>query len=312
MIRTLFLLIVFAIANISYAFPIKNLKINDKIDLSEFESLDKPIEKAAGIKDKKMVLVWDSNKQISIDILTKFLKICDEKDIVCFAVEVSGKNANEIAGIKFENTKNIYFVKFKGDILVDWGLFTLPVTIFLNEENMIIDALGYQGQYVAKVGRYIDYLRGKITKEEYEQFQSNNKVVTKRSELPKINFVKRLIEDGQKDDAERRLAEIEVDGLNQLEKLKLSEVYIMLGKYDDANKMLNTIAFNMNAKFYIAYAQYLSGKYNESLDILKNIENIFPSKGKLYYLLAKNYAKLGNYEKASEYYEKACEKNIFD
>ncbi|MBZ4644293.1 MAG: hypothetical protein JG767_1902, partial [Deferribacteraceae bacterium] len=97
MIRTLFLLIVFAIANISYAFPIKNLKINDKIDLSEFESLDKPIEKAAGIKDKKMVLVWDSNKQISIDILTKFLKICDEKDIVCFAVEVSGKNANEIA-----------------------------------------------------------------------------------------------------------------------------------------------------------------------------------------------------------------------
>lgn len=306
-------LVLFLFIGTVYGFPVKNIQKGGRIDFSKFEALEKPFETSINAKNKKVMFLWDSRKKLSLDILKDFIKLCSEKNIICYPVEVKQLSKDEVLRLIGEPDKNVYVLSYKGDIIDDWGLFTLPVTVFLDESNSVMDAIGYEGQYLTKVSRLLDFYTGKITKEEYEKFQNVTEILRKRSILPDLNFAIKLIKSRQKEDALKKLEEIDKTNMNNHEKVKLAEVFIMLGKYKDAMEIVSPIInLDMNARFYMGVASFYAGDLQKAMDILSGMEGIYPKKQKIYLMLGKIYKSKQEYEKATEYFEKSCEKDIFD
>lgn len=319
-IMTAIIFIIFNSIAIS-AFPLRGLKKGDTVSIEQFVGLNKNIQELKQDSKVKVLLLWRNDKRTSVDTFKNFVSMCNEKGILCLAIDLKNGKLEDIEKLVKDVNENIVFGVDSKNITESWGIFTLPVTIFLGEKNEVIDAVGYEGQYVVSVGRYIDYLTGKITKEEYESFKGG-KIDKSRSILPKLNFIKKLISENQVANAEIELEKIEKKDfpaelnpaeLTIEERLRLIEIYLILNRLEDAEKVLNSISSqNIGAKFYRGYIDYQKGEFDSALNTLHSIENIYPKKEKLFFVLGKIYASKGSYKEASTYFEKACQVSLFE
>jgi len=231
--KTIILLLVsifLLISNINdlLAFPLRKANIGDLFTYNQFESKFSDFNNMIKEKKKKGIIVWRYNKSNSVKIFLEFNKLCLEKSILCFSVELDKVDESNILKLVKDKT-NLILLQDKGDILSILGIFTLPLVIFLDEENKIINAFGYEGQFYDKISIYIDYITGKISKDEYENIQKKSeKVDTHRSVLPKLNFIIKLINSNKKEEAINSLKDIDIKSLKSREVLKLTEVNIKL------------------------------------------------------------------------------------
>ena len=289
------------------AFPLQQLEKGDTVSIQEFKGLNKELSNIDKNSETKLLLLWRHDKRTNVDTVKDFVEMCSKRDVPCVAVDLQNGTMEKIKEIVEKTGENVYFAHDKSGVTEDWGIFTLPVTLFLDKDNKVVNAVGYEGQYAVKVGRYVDYLTGKISEEEFKKFENTSDVNDRRSKLPKINFIKRLIEDGQPEDAKERLSKLDKKDLSMEEKLNLAEVYLKLDMPDKVEKVLEGISeYNVGAKFYRAYAVYLNGDLDKALDMLHSIEKIYPQKKKLFYLLGEIYKQKGDYKNAAEYFEKSC------
>jgi len=289
------------------AFPLQQLEKGDTVSIQEFKGLNNELSNIDKSAETKLLLLWRHDKRTSVDTVKSFVEMCGKRGVPCIAVDLQNGTMEKIKEIVGKTGKNVYFAQDNSGLTDDWGIFTLPVTLFLDKDNKVVNAVGYEGQYAVKVGRYVDYLTGKISEEEFKKFENTSDVNDRRSKLPKINFIKRLIEDGQPEDAKERLSKLDKKDLSMEEKLNLAEVYLKLDMPDKVEKVLEGISeYNVGAKFYRAYAVYLNGDLDKALDMLHSIEKIYPRKKKLFYLLGEIYKQKGDYKNAAEYFEKSC------
>lgn len=290
------------------AFPLQQLEKGDTVSIQKFKGLNKELSNIDKNSETKLLLLWRHDKRTNVDTIKSFVEMCSKRDVPCIAVDLQNGTMEQIKGIVGEDiAENTYFAHDKAGVTDGWGIFTLPVTLFLDKNNKVVNAVGFEGQYAVKVGRYVDFLTGKIAEEEYKKFENTNKVNDRRSKLPTINFIKRLIEDGQPEDAKERLKKLDKKDLTIEEKLNLAEVYLKLDMPNKAEEVLKGVSeYNVGAKFYRAYAVYLNGDLDKALNMLHSIEKIYPQKKKLFYLLGEIYKEKGDYKNAAEYFEKSC------
>ncbi|MEC9493290.1 tetratricopeptide repeat protein [Flexistipes sp.] len=290
------------------AFPLQQLEKGDTVSIQKFKGLNKELSGIDKNSETKLLLLWRHDKRTNVDTIKSFAEMCSKRDVPCIAVDLQEGTMEQIKSIVgADAAEDIYFAHDKTGVTDDWGIFTLPVTLFLDKNNKVINAVGYEGQYAVQVGRYVDFLTGKISEEEYKKFENTSVVHDRRSRLPKINFIKRLIEDGQPEDAKERLAKLDKKDLTMEEKLNLAEVYLKLDMPDKVEEALQGVSeYNVGAKFYRAYAAYLKGNLDKALKTLHSIEKIYPQKKKLFYLLGEIYKQKGDYKNAAEYFEKSC------
>lgn len=289
-----------------FAFPLRNVHVGSKFEYSNLMSIFNEYDKLISLNKNKAILIWRASKSNSKRIFIDFYKVCKEKSIPCISIELDGIDKEEILKlVKDEGYENISLVRDTGNIVKEFGIFTLPVTIFLNQKNEILDAVGFEGQFYDKMSKYIDYITGKITKEEYEKSGDSELIDRKISLMPKINFIKKLINSSKKDEAIKELQSLNLEGISDIEYIKLAEIYIKIEDYQKATEMLNKTKINdVSAKYYKGLLLYKVGNFNESLSILKSIENIYPNKKDIYSLIGKLYLKLGDYKNSAEYYDK--------
>lgn len=290
------------------AFPLQQLEKGDTVPIQKFKGLNKELSSIDKSSETKLLLLWRHDKRTNVDTIKSFAKMCSKRDVPCIAVDLQKGAMGKIEGIVGKKAaENIYFAHDKTSVTDDWGIFTLPVTLFLDKNNKVVNAVGYEGQYAVSVGRYVDLLTGKISEEKYNSLTNTNKVDKQRSRLPDINFIKRLIEDGQPEDAKERLKKLDKKDLSMEEKLNLAEVYLKLDMPNKVEEVLKGVSeYNVGAKFYRAYAVYLKGDRDKALNMLHSIEKIYPQKKKVFYLLGEIYKQKGDYKNAAEYFEKSC------
>ncbi len=290
-----------------YAFPLQKLKIGDKINLQNFNAVNLKGEKFKNYKKRKLLFLWRHDKRLSKKSAKKFIKVCRDRKILCISIETKGASIEQQMKILKKVPDTVYFAQNVSDIK-NWGIFTLPVTIFLDKNNKIIHAVGYEGQYITKIERYIDFLEGKISKEDINKLEREAPNYRK-SVLPDLNYILTLIKENQINDAEKKLTEIKgklnLKEISSLEKLGYVKVLIKLKKYNDAESVLKTLnKYNPHVKFYRGIICYKKGNYNKALDFLKSIEKIYPDKKLLYFYFGKIYKLKGDYKNAVEYFEK--------
>ncbi len=301
------LLSLLIVSTVIGAFPLQQLEKGDTVSLQEFKGLNNELSNIDKSAETKLLLLWRHDKRTNVDTVKNFVEMCSKRDVPCVAVDLQNGTMEKIKEIVGKTGKNVYFAQDNSGLTDDWGIFTLPVTLFLDKNNKVIDAVGFEGQYAVKVGRYVDFLTGKISEEEYKKFENTSTVDNRRSKLPKINFIKRLIEDGQPEDAKERLEKLDKKDLSLEEKLNLAEAYLKLDMPDKVEEVLQGVSeYNVGAKFYRAYAIYLKGDLDKALNMLHSIEKIYPRKKKLFYLLGEIYKQKGDYKNAAEYFEKSC------
>lgn len=309
-IISVLILSVLTVSSVLGAFPLKKINKGDVVPIVEFKGLNKDIAEVNKNSKIKVLLLWRNDKRTNIETFKNFVEMCSSKDISCVAVDLLNRSFKKINGIVGKVSENIYLAHDSKGITDNWGIFTLPVTIFLDKDNKVINAVGYEGQYTVKVGRYVDFLTGKISEKEYKKYENTNMVKNERSKLPQINFIKRLIKDGQPEDAKKRLKEIDTTNLDMEEKFNLAEVYLMLENPDKVYDVLEGVAeFNMQAKFYRAYATYQKKDLDKALEMLHSMENVYPKKKEIYYLIGKIYKEKGDYKNAAKYFEMSCDKS---
>ncbi len=290
------------------AFPLKKLKKGDSIDISSLKPVNKKGVKFNDNKKRKIIFIWRHDKRLSKKTAKRFLKVCKERKINCISIETKHASLEIIEKILGEIPDNIFFAQDISEVK-GWGIFTLPVTIFLDKYDKIINAIGYEGQYVVKVERFLDYLEGKITKKEIEEL-SESPVNSKVSVLPDLNYILKLIKDNQKDDAFKKLEsmkeKLDANKLNEFEKTKYAYVLMKLGQFKQANEILkNVTSYDIKSKFYKGVILYETGNKDKAQKILESIVKIYPDKKAIYFYLAKIYKDKGDYRNAAEYFEKA-------
>ncbi len=291
-----------------HGFPLKKLKKGDSIDLLKLEPVNDKGEKFKYNGKRNIIFIWRHDKRLSKKSAKYFVKVCRERDINCISMELKNASKETIKNILGDIPDN-FFIAQNITLYKNWGIFTLPVTIFLTKKNKIIDAIGYEGQYVVKVERFLDFLEGKISKKEIEQLESSP-VDRKISILPDMNFILKLIKNNQEEEALKKLSEIKrkinIAKLNEFEKTRYALVLIKLENYDDAEKVLDkTETNNIKSKFYRGIILYKNGKIKDSLEMFKSIEKVYPDKKAVYYYLGKIYKNKGDFKDAAEYFDKA-------
>ncbi len=301
-----FVILIFSI-QIIHGFPLKKLKKGDHIDISSLKPVNIKGEVFHDKKVKKILFLWRLDKRLSKKSAKKFIKVCRERKIICISIETKGASIEQQLKILKKVPETVYFAQ-NDKVVNEWGIFTLPVTIFLDKNNKIIHAVGYEGQYVTKIERYIDFLEGKITKEQLEKAETQAPSY-KKSILPDLNYILTLIKENQVEDAEKKLKEIgdkiKIENLNVVEKISLIKVLIKLKKYDYAEKIINSLnKFNPHVKFYKGIICFEKKNYDDALKSLKEIEKIYPDKKVLYYYIGKIYKLKGDCKNAAEYFEK--------
>jgi tetratricopeptide (TPR) repeat protein len=291
-----------------YAFPLKKLKKGDTVNVERLNPVN--IKGVAFKNNKKMkiVFIWRHDKRLSKKSAKRFVKVCKNRKINCISIETKNAPLEVISKILGDIPDNIYFAK-NIEMIKGWGIFTLPVTIFLDKYDKIIDAIGYEGQYVVKVERFIDFLEGKISKEELEKLASSP-VNNKRSILPDLNYILRLLKENQRDDAIKKLDEIKsklkVEKLDEFEKVKYAFVLMKLKRFSEASEILKQTKNNdIKSKFYKGVVLYKTGDADKALELFKKIEKIYPDKKSVYFYLGKIYKDKGDCLNAVNYFEKA-------
>lgn len=305
------LLLIILSAAIAYSFPMKNLSPGDTLRLDLFTGYSSnavPVQ----TKDIGLLFIWDSEKRISIDLFQDYVEVCSQIEANCFAYDINKKHYDEIKEISGSQLENITLLSTDKNVQMEWGIFTLPITIFLDKDNKIVDAVGYAGQYKVRILKFMDLMQGKISKSEYNEYFEPKKIKRSDTTEAQLNFIEKLIESEQRDEAEKRLDDIKKTDLSDSEKLKFAEIYIKLDKPEKVESILKDLAeYNISAKFYMAYAYYNIKKYDEALEILKSIEMIYPEKAKVYFLLGKIYKIKEQYNEAAKYFEMSCDRAIF-
>jgi tetratricopeptide (TPR) repeat protein len=293
------LTVLFAIS--AFAFPLKTLKEGDKVDLKQFTY---PAGAYTDKQDKaefKLLLLWKEDKRLSKNAHDDVKSLCEKyTDIVCVAVQPGIDNTK-----KPEN--RMIYATDKAKITDSWGIFTLPVTLVLDGSNNVIFGLGVEGQFKAKLEKYLEFKKGIITEEEYKRITGVQGVDKTVSKLPEINFSKNLIKGNNKEEALKRLEAIDADSISDNEKAKLAESYIMLKDYDTAlNILLKASNKTPDVRFLLGYTYVMLGQPEESLAEIDTVKDIYPAKERVYYVLAKIYYGQKKYKEAADYYEKCC------
>ncbi|WP_303701833.1 hypothetical protein, partial [Flexistipes sinusarabici] len=153
------------------AFPLQQLEKGDTVSIQKFKGLNKGLSGIDKNSEIKLLLLWRHDKRTNVDTIKSFAEMCSKRDVPCIAVELQNGTMEKIKGIVGEDAaENIYFAHDRTGVTDDWGIFTLPVTLFLDKDNKVVNAVGYEGQYAVKVGRYVDFLTGKISEEGYKKF----------------------------------------------------------------------------------------------------------------------------------------------
>jgi len=132
----------------AYSFPMRGLEKNAVIDLHKFT-----MKNGSPVSDKsplKMLLIWRSDKRLSKKQYKVFKEFCTEEKMKCISVDRLGEFQEE-AGIISAFDKTGY--------TDTWGLITIPVTVILDGNNKIIDAIGYEGQYKHRMREYMSNLQ---------------------------------------------------------------------------------------------------------------------------------------------------------
>ena len=306
-----FFIILFSLLTIPlFAFPLKKVKKGDIININRLKAVNINGKKFIKDKKRKILFIWRHDKRLSIKSAKKFLIICKERKINCISVEIKNAPIKKIVELIGPPPENIYFSQ-NPSVYKEWGVFTLPVTVFLDSNDKVIHAIGYEGQYITKVERYLDLLEGKITEKELKKIETAN-VDYNRSVIPDLKFILKLISDDQKDEAKERLLKLKqrlnLKNLNDFEKINYALVLIKLNSLKDASIVINSVnPYNIKAKFYRAVILYKQKDYNNAFKLFKEIEKIFPEKQMIYYYLGKLYKIKGDYKNASNYFEKALD-----
>lgn len=197
-IKIILFVMFFSLSN-SFSFPLRNVEIGSYFGYNKFISIFNNYQDAFSAKSKKAIIIWRYSKANSVKIFMEFSKVCIDKSIHCISIELDNVDREIIINM-INNSKldKIFLLKDNDNIISYLGIYTLPVVIFIDEENRIIDAVGYEGQFYDKMSRYIDYIAGNISKEEYEKPEKNDDVLRKVSILPKINFWNKILDSGKK------------------------------------------------------------------------------------------------------------------
>lgn len=146
--RILTVILILLVSMSAFSFPMRGLEKDALIDLQKFTLKDgKPLTDNADIK---MLIVWRSDKRLSKKQYEAFNEFCTEEKVPCIAVDRKGE---------FHSDADIRSAVDNGGYTDTWGLITIPVTIILNKDNRIIDAVGYEGQYKHKMREVIEELR---------------------------------------------------------------------------------------------------------------------------------------------------------
>lgn len=289
----------------AFAFPLKGINEGDKADLKQFTY---PAGAYTDAQDKaplKLLLLWREDKRLSRNVYADVKALCEKyADLVCVAVQPGEANTK-----KPEN--NVIYAADSAKITDRWGIFTLPVTLVLDDTDTIIHGLGFEGQFKAKLEKYIELKKGIITEEEYNRITGVQGVDRTISRLPEINFSKNLIKGGQTEDALKRLENIDIDSLNDNEKARLAEAFIMLKDYDTAlNILLKAGSKTPDVRFLLGYTYIMLGQAEESLAEIETVRDIYPAKERVYYVLARIYYEQEKYKEAADYFEKCCSLTI--
>ncbi len=306
--RKVIFLITFLILAINlYSFPLKKIKLGDIINIKELQPINAKGESYKDLKEHKLIFLWRYDKRLSKKSAKKFIKVCKERKIICISIETKGIPMEKQIEFLVDVPENVYFAKNISPVQ-SWGIFTLPVTIFLDKSDKVIHAVGYEGQYITKIERYLDYLEGKISKKELNKIE-NESPSYKRSVLPDLNYILKLISENQKEDAEKKLIEIsnrlKLSDLNITEKIDFIKVLVKLNKFQKAEKVINSLnKYNPHVKFFKAIILFKKNQLDNALKLLKEIEMIYPNKKALYYFIGKIYKLKGDYKNAAEYYDK--------
>lgn len=295
-----------------HAFPLKSKNKGDIISVDGMQALNGSVDAVMKESALKLMLLWRSDKRTSKVIFKEFAKVCKGKKIPCLAVEMKGAPLKDIETVSPSASQVVTFAHDPNGITKDWGVFTLPVTLVLDKQNMIIDALGYEGQYDVKLARFIDLQRGDISQTSYDKVSNVSKVDRKSCQIASLNFIDRLIKSGQKEDAVKKLKRIDPIDLRPEGKLKYAEISLKLKTPESVVPMLQEMSkINIGAKFYLAYAYYQQEKYDDSMTLLNEIAPIYPKKEKVHYLIGHIYHAKGDYKNAAAYYAKSCNSDLF-
>ncbi|WP_265822175.1 tetratricopeptide repeat protein [Geovibrio ferrireducens] len=285
----------------AFAFPLKELKEGDRVEMKKFTY------SAGAYTDKedkaplKALLLWKGDKRLSKNTFEEFKQFCEKSDIVCVAVELG---VNET----LKPVKNVIFAADTAKMTDTWGIFTLPVTLVLDGDNKIIHGIGFEGQYRAKLEKFIELKQGKISEADYQKMTNVQGVDKTVSRLPEINFAKNMIKSGQTEDARKRLAEIDPAALSDTEKTRLAEAYFMLKQYPQALEVLQGISNTVpEVRFLLGYAYMQTKQYDTALTELESVKDIYPRKERVYYALAKIYYEKDMYKEAADYFNRCCE-----
>ncbi len=305
--KLLYILIFISLIECLYSFPLRKLKIGDKINLTNFKAVNINGKKYKNVATRKLIFLWRHDKRLSKKSAKKFIKVCKDRKIICVSIETKGASIEEQMKILKSVPDTIFFATDISGIK-NWGIFTLPVTIFLDKNNKIINAVGYEGQYITKIERFLDYLEGKITKAELNKVEAEAPNY-RSSVLPDFNYILTLIKENQFADAEKKLEQIKdklnLKVLSSVEKIEYIKVLIKLNKLSLCEKVINSLnKYNPHVKFYKGIILMKNKKYDKALEMLKKIEKIYPDKKVLYYYLGKIYKLKGDFKNASKYFEK--------
>lgn len=280
------------------AFPLRNVNMGDKITLDDL-TLVRCSKDQLTAKNKKVLFIWRYDKRLSQKMYGDFESVCKEKTVNCISVELDKKEKDDILKLAKGDSKSC--IVFGNENFANrLGVFILPVTIILDEENKIINAFSVESNYKTHLSKYIDYLNGIIKKEDLEALDAKGSKSAPTSHISTINFAKQLIKQNKLQLAESRLSQLNPAELSASEKIKLAELYIELNKVDIAEKLIQDDASGQ-AVLLKGYIGYLKGKYDEALKLLSENEGRITDKNKLNYLYGLIYNSKKDYENAAKY-----------
>jgi hypothetical protein len=149
--KTIVILLLLAAAASAFAFPLRHMEMDSVVDLSRFTY------QPAYVPDNdtskvKVLFLWRSDKRLSKKQYGAFSEYCGGAEVTCLAVDKLGAEHID------EGVISAYDAKGYTD---SWGAVALPLTILLSKDNRIIDAVGYEGQYVDKLTSMINSLISK-------------------------------------------------------------------------------------------------------------------------------------------------------
>lgn len=283
----------------AFSFPLRNKKAGDQVDYTGFLVKEGDISKFINEKNYKLIFLWRYDKPFSKKIYNDFIKICKDRAILCLSVELSGENMEEIS--KLGEGANIILATADKKMAAEWGVFTLPVTVFVDENNKIINAIGYEGQYLYKVEKYIDMLKNGKAGNEYNKNAEIAKIDDTTGDITFINFAIKMIKNGDVEKAKASLEKVNKGKLNSNERVRLAEAYTLLKEYKVALNLLSGVD-TPSAKFLMAYVNYLKGEVDKAFELINEIKNIYPDKKKINLLLGKICLQKGDYKNAATYF----------